>query len=230
MRAPVPAEPPASAVVAAPAAAPKVTPKPAQPSPDTITTESIDSSYYVFLARPDSAETKAIQTAEGRVSRVGRELRVRFAGGRTGVYLTEGEERGTYRYLGYLKPMRAHVINARGMSGRGAFYVVDDSTADSIKVWGKPVLSPDGTRFVLMSMSDFADYDPTLIEIWRVVNRKPEREFSIEPEEYEPSDPVWRDSTTIDFIKNKVEGPPDKPYMKTPARLSRIGGKWVIDR
>lgn len=166
--------------------------------------------------------------AEGRVSRVGRELRIRFAGGRTGVYVTEGEERGSYRYIGYLKPMRAHVINSRGMEGSGAFYVVDDSTADSIKVWGRPVLSPDGTRFVLMSMSDFAAYDPDLIEIWRVVGRKPQLEFSLEPADYQPSDPVWRNSTTIDFIKNRIGGEPDYDFIKTPARLRRTGGKWIV--
>jgi hypothetical protein len=159
---------------------------------------------------------------------VGRELRVRFANGQTGVYLTQGEERGTFRYLGYLKPMRAHVINERGMEGNGAFYVLDDSTAHSTKVWGKPVLSPDGTRFVLMSMSGFADYDSNLIEVWRVVDRKPDREFSLEPEDYEPSDPVWRDSTTIEFIQNRIVGTPDADYLKTPARLNRIGGKWVV--
>ena len=59
---------------------------------------------------------------------------------------------------------------------------------------------------MLTSMAGYgAGYDGSMIEVWRVVGRKPEVEFSYDTENsaWEASDAVWRDSVTIDFDKKR---------------------------
>jgi len=130
------------------------------------------------------------------------------------------------RYEGHLKALHSHVIHRVPYEGNGAYWILDDSTADSTLVFGLPVPSPDGTRFALTSQAGNADYDPRLLEVWRMVDRKPEREFSYEGNDvpWDPSDAVWRDSVTIDFIKNLNM----EPYTTTPGRLTRVGTEWVL--
>lgn len=169
---------------------------------------------------------------QGKVCRVGPELRIQLLGGGTAVYkddTTPGMKFAAPRYAGYLKEIHSHVVHRIPYEGDGGYWVVDDSTGDSTFVFGMPVASPDGTRFVTTSMRGEADYDPGLIEVWRMVGRKPEKEFSFDTEQepWEPSDPVWRNSVTIDFLKLTHSSPGD-PYIKTPALLTRTGSTWVL--
>ncbi|HYS68888.1 MAG TPA: hypothetical protein VEM14_01500 [Gemmatimonadaceae bacterium] len=71
------------------------------------------------------------------------------------------------------------------------------------------------------------DTDESVIEVWRMVGRKPENEFSYDTshEPWEPSDPVWVDSVTIDFTKNS-HSDPSQPYIKKPGRLKWTGTTW----
>ena len=119
------------------------------------------------------------------------------------------------------------------MEGSGIHILVDDSTGDTTAtVANPPVLSPDGTRFVVSPMDaptgPDADYDPLEIEVWRVMPGKAEREFSVDPEGYVPSNAVWRDSVTIDFIKTTFVPPDYTTVVSTPGILRRANGKWVI--
>ena len=180
----------------------------------------------------DSTERLALRTADGKVSRAGSELRIRLLDGRTAVFkedTTPGLKFAVPRYDGYLKTIRSHSIHIIQYEGAGAYLVVDDSTGDSTIVFGEPVASPDGKRFVLTSMAGEAGYNSGMIEVWRMVGRKPEKEFAVntESEPWEPSDPVWRDSVTIDFIKNSHSRAGD-PYVETPGRLTRTGTTWVL--
>jgi hypothetical protein len=60
--------------------------------------------------------------------------------------------------------------------------------------------------------------------VWRMVGRKPQKEFSIDGKDWVSSDAVWRDSVTIDFTRNTSQDA-NHPftYIKTPARLTRTG-------
>jgi hypothetical protein len=71
--------------------------------------------------------------------------------------------------------------------------------------------------------------EPGLIEVWKMVDRNPENEFSYDTENevWQPSDPVWRDSVTIEFFRNS-HSDPSEPYVKTLGRLIRTGTKWVL--
>jgi len=144
------------------------------------------------------------------------------------------------RYASYLKGIHSHVVHMVPYEGSGWYVILDDSTGDSTTVADMPIPSPDGTRFALTSMPD--EGKDGAIEVWRmeslncskllpkcVVERKPEKEFSydLENAHWLPSDAVWRDSVTIDFIKNSGDDP-DKPFIKTPGRLTRTETTWVL--
>jgi hypothetical protein len=203
------------------------------PVPPVATTSLPDSNSPVTWSDSiDAIEVAAIRATNGKVSRVGSELRIQLLDGRTAVFRDEtspGSRFGLPRYAGHLKSIHSHIVHRLPYEGSGVYVIVDDSTGDSTIVYGMPVASPDGTRFALTSMTGEAHYDAGLIEVWRMVGRKPENEFSYdtEKEPWDASDAVWRDSVTIDFIKNSGTDP-SEPYIKTPGRLIRTGTTWIL--
>jgi len=182
---------------------------------------------------PDTLEEPAIRTADGKVSRVRGDLHITLSGGRTAIYKGRGYGDMYHRYEGYLRTMRSHLIHLWGMEGSGVRLIVDDSTGDTTAMLSAPPnFSPDSTRFVVTALTapeggGDAGYDAVEIEVWRVVPRKPVREFALEPEGYVPSTAVWRDSVTIDFIKTTFVPPCCDTVVNTRARLRLTGGKWV---
>lgn len=185
----------------------------------------------IALLDLDTAEKTALLTSEGKASRLSGELHIQLL---NQARLTFKDETSPHfllpRYAGYLKTIHSHVVHGVPIEGSGYYLIVDDSTGDSTVVYSLPVPSPDGKRFVVMSMVDAgAGYDPGLIEVWRMVGRKPEKEFffATEDQPWQPSDPVWRDSITVDFMKN-VFVDFSKPYNRTPGHLVRSGTNWVF--
>jgi hypothetical protein len=179
----------------------------------------------------DAQEARAIHLVSDIVSRVGRELRIRLLNGRTAILkddTTAGLRFALPRYAGYLRAIHSHVIHQYQYEGEGIYFIVDDSTADSTIVFGMPVVSPDGRRFALTSMTGLEGGNPGLIDVWRMVGRRPEKEFSYntENEPWEPSDAVWLDSVTIGFFKNTHISPAD-PSVQAPGRLKWTGRTWV---
>jgi hypothetical protein len=180
----------------------------------------------------DTEEMAAFRTAEGRVSRAGTELRIRLLNGRTAFFkddTTAGLKFALPRYAGYLKAIHSHAIHILQYEGTGVYLAVDDSTGESTIVVGMPVPSPDGSRFALTSRQGMEGGNPGVIEVWRMVGRKPEKEFSYDTENahWEATDAVWRDSVTIDFLKNKFVSFTD-PDIQTPGRLTRTGTTWIL--
>lgn len=204
-------------------------PLPAPASAGSVTTvaSSVPSNVSDSIT---AVEAAAIRAAEGKVLRAGSELRIQLLNGRTAVFeddTTEGSQFALPRYAGYLKAIHSHVVHRIPYEGSGAYFVINDSTGDSTIVFGMPVVSPDGTRFVFTSMAGEADYDPALIEVWRMVAGRPEKEFSYDSgvdDPWDPSDAVWRDSITIDFVKNSRLA----PYPTTAGRLIRTGTTWAM--
>jgi hypothetical protein len=178
-----------------------------------------------------AAEVAGIRAADGKVVRKDGELRIQLLNGQSAIFQDDtalGETYTVYRYAGYLKSIHSHVVHRLPYEGSGLYIVLDDSTGDSTTVAGMPVPSPDGTRFALTSASGEADYDQSLIEVWRFNRRSPENEFSYDAgnDSWDPIDAVWKDSVTIDFTKrSRLES---EHYAKTPARLIRKGTEWTI--
>ena len=200
---------------------------------DTVRCASADSTTKPRgISIIDSEEASAVLTSHGKAARACGELRIRLLNGKTALFrddTTAGMKFGLYRYVGYLPPIHSHVIHRYPYEGTGAFIIVDDSTGASRIVFGMPVASPDGKRFVLTSMEDEAGYDPGMIEIWRIVDRRPEKEFSYNTDgsPWQASDPVWVDSSTVDFIKNTYTSM-SEPDIESPGRIVRSGPTWSL--
>jgi hypothetical protein len=182
----------------------------------------------------DAVEHDGIAASGGRVFRAiygdaeYSELRINLLSGRTAVFKPDSTT-ATYRYAGYLKAIHSYIVHRVPAEDPGDYLVVDDSTGDTTRVWAVPVPSPDGKRFVLTSLNEDSESDIGNISIWRMVGRKPEKEFSIDKENWDSSNAVWRDSVTIDFTKNTSQDQ-NHPftYIKTPARLTRRGTTSVL--
>ncbi len=214
-------------------------PNPPAPAPATVsiahdsTSPAIasDSSKKPAALDVDTLEASAIRPVSDIVSRVGGELRIRLRDGRVAILkddTTEGLRFALPRYVAYLRAIHSHVVHQIQYEGDGIYLVVDDSTGDSTVVYGMPVVSPDGQRFVTTSIEGMEGGNPGEIDIWRMVEGKPEEEFtySTEHESWDASDPTWRDSVTIDFIENSSD--PSKPTVKTTGRLTRTGTTWAL--
>ena len=213
-------------------------PVPTPPLPPTATTALPDTTP--LTTSPDSIEATelaGIRGAEGRVSRASGELHIQLLNGHTAIFkddttlggdTVELEHFSLPRYAGYLKAIHSHVIHEIPYEGNGGYLIVDDSTGDSTAVAGMPVLSPDGTRFVTTSMAGAAEFDSGVIEIWRMVGRKPKKEFSYstEHESWGASKAVWQDSVTIGFIK-KLDRDARESYVGR-GLLTRSGTTWVL--
>ena len=202
-------------------------------APDTNPAANIpDSTEAAEPVDIDTLEAAAIHPVSDIVSRAGTELRIRLLDGRTAILkddTTAGMAFAIPRYAGYLKAIHSHVIHQYQYEGEGIYWILDDSTGDSTIVYGMPVVSPDGNRFAFTSMEGMEGGNPGLIEIWRMVGRKPEKEFSLDTENqpWAASDAVWRDSAAIDFFKNTYRLGPDRP-VHTLGRLTRTGTTWVL--
>jgi hypothetical protein len=195
----------------------------AKSGPDSSTPMNWSDSLHAF-------EVAAIAASAGSVSRANYwELRIKLLNGRTLVLKTDSTTKMSYRYAGYLRQIHSHVVHRVPYEDSGNYLVVDDSTGDSTTVWGMPVPSPDGTRFVLTSIDEDEYSDVGSISVWRMVGRKPQREFVINDGSWRSSNAVWRDSLSIDFMRN-TNPDPSNPfrYIKTRARLTRSGTTSVL--
>ena len=61
-----------------------------------------------------------------------------------------------------------------------------------------------------------------------LVRVEPAMEFSLAPEDWGPSDPVWLDDSTIEFRKNVPTEDDPNSYRVERARLIREGGTWRL--
>jgi hypothetical protein len=202
------------------------------PPPPTVTASSTaladNSPAMSWSDSLEAIEAAGIRAADGKDSRIGPELRIRLRNGTTAVF-TNDTTPGHYRaprFAGYLKELHSYIVHVVPYEGSGNYYIVDESTGDSTVVWGMPVPSPDGSRFALTSQSGEADDAKSVIEVWRMVGGKPESEFSYDSGEdsWDPSNALWRDSLTIDFIKNSRS----PPYSTSGGRLVRSGTTWAF--
>ena len=175
------------------------------------------------------SERIALQGSTSTVSRDGYDLRILIGDGRSIVLhddTTSGLPFVLHRYTGHVNAIRSYLIELLRYEG-GSYLLVDDSTGASTRIPGPPIVSPDSIRFATLSWDVGADYDPNLIEIWRIEQRKPKREFSHESETWGPSDAVWQDSANVEFVENSGDSPIG-PFRRVRARLSRQGFTWTL--
>ena len=194
----------------------------------------------------DSTETSAMKCSAGAVSRFGDTLQIRLSG--AGVrkrvdHPQDGENSLGFRYAGRIG----------GSSGGPGFHVVDGYgqekhwvelinvlTGDSLVIAVRPIISPDGARFVMGDMSGLGTCaSPAVIQVWRITGDAPVREFHIESsgcshnQGWGPSNAQWLSGDSISFLRNT--SPRDSTRRRnmdwdtTRVTLVHRAGGWMIE-
>lgn len=193
----------------------------------------------------DSSETSAMQCATGFVDRFGDTLQIRLAGAgvRKRVNTRSDQQFAAYRYAGRIGgssggPM-FHVLEGR----RPDFTwveLINALSGDSLILAARPLISPDGARFVVDDMGGFETCEAqTVLQVWRITGDSPVRELDLQPFHcanalgWGPSDVQWRSADTISFLRNTV--PRDslrqakKDWDTVRTMLIHTADGWVLE-
>jgi hypothetical protein len=165
----------------------------------------------------DTTETAAMKCAEGAASRIDDTLQILLSSGRVLRRVDrpqEDENYLRYRYAGRIG----------GSSGFPAFHLLDGRayeamwvemintlTGDSLDVMARPVISPDGARFIVHWMGTLETCEhESILQVWRITADKPVREIDVKPfrcgtgEAWSPSAVEWRSRDSISFLRVAV--------------------------
>lgn len=171
----------------------------------------------------DTTEAGALRCGMGRVARRGDTLAISLL---EGAALARADRRGDddgqgfeqYRYMGRLRGANGgpdfHLLDAQGYE-YAAVELVNVRNGDSIRVPGFPVPSPDGARFAAAPLGrDDCESDGTL-EIWRLGDERPVREWSIVPDDctdagWYPTELAWRARDTLDVGRATIPADPGR--------------------
>jgi hypothetical protein len=189
----------------------------------------------------DTSETVALRCAEGRVSRRGDSLV--FTTSRTSRVnnLADGEAFQSFRYYGRLRtsgPAALHVIDVQGYES-GVVELISDITGEWLIVPGYPVISPERTRFAAAAASYETCEGTVQLDVWRVTDGLPVREFTIAPFDctwdtgWWPGELVWRSPDTLSFPRISLPADTTRRQRRqldtAPAILVRRAGAWSLD-
>lgn len=109
------------------------------------------------------------------------------------------ESYAKYFLVNRLRPAHDYFYLIRAFKYEGSSYVlVNKNTGQTINLYGIPIFSPDGKRFVDLSLDLDAGYHPNLIGIYKLEDNK----YTIEWKHiYQgmkgPADPVWLNNSAI---------------------------------
>jgi hypothetical protein len=165
----------------------------------------------------DSTESSAMKCAAGSVVRFVDTLQIRLAGAGVKKRIDRTQEEGgfrQYRYAGHIGGSSGgpgfHVLDARAHD-RAWVELINELTGDSLVVAARPVISPDGARFLVSATGIVETCDVGMVlQIWRITGDAPVREFNVEPfncgvnEGWGPSRVEWRSRDSISFLRNTV--------------------------
>jgi hypothetical protein len=123
--------------------------------------------------------------------------------------------------LGYF-----YLIRVFGYESRG-YILVDKKTGQTIDLYGMPIFSPDGKKFVSVSLDLEAGYIPNLIRIYELVDDKFAKEWEYVYQGMKgPANPVWLDNSAIVFFEVTYEKVPTEANLKKKPFII----EWVNDR
>ena len=122
------------------------------------------------VARQRSAEEQAsITRSSGKVVRRGTTLELRSRDRLVVLRddCTNGEAYARYTFSSFLSESGYYLISITGWEGSGSF-LISDRTGERTNIEGSPVFSPDGKRFITLSMDLEAGENDNAIQIWRI--------------------------------------------------------------
>jgi hypothetical protein len=154
----------------------------------------------------DDREARVIARLGDRARRMENGLLLKLdSGGDVVLRDIEGDEDlARYRLAGWNERLHAYEVAVAYYEG-GTNLLVDARTGRQTKIWGMPVVSPDGRRFVALSMDLEAAYDPNGIQVWRSGGDSLEVEWQAELA-WGPSDPRWLNDSTFSVRAHPAPG------------------------
>jgi hypothetical protein len=159
-----------------------------------------------FRACAARTEAAVLAASGGRVTRRGDTLRIRTD--RDGPVTlvsdtTEGDPFVLFHYEGYLDEVRQHLVAAWFYEG-GGYLLVDGGRGSVVHLAGRPVLSPRRTRFAVASVDLWAQYDPNLLQLWRLGDEGPVLELGLDGgDTWGASGPAWLSETELEFTRHE---------------------------
>ncbi len=183
---------------------------------------------------PDEARENMLLKHIDGAAREGQRLKLRTGAG----WLTfedrisSGEGHTRYFLAGLIHAPDPHyLVLFIGYETRG-YRLVGKNTGQTVDLYGIPEFSPDGRRFVEVSLDLEAGHLPNLIRI----HRRTGESYSVEWKHgFEgikgPAHPVWLDDSAIVFFEVTFEREPSAPDLKKqPFVIELENGTWKSPR
>lgn len=200
------------------------------------TTPRVSSAYCT-----SDDETDALACAQGSAFRHGDSLGIQLASGKTLVRVEtpdEGTSLAHFTYRGAIhSTVMFHVIDEQ-LYELTSTYLINARSGSQTAIIGDPVVDAGGTRLAAAAISLSSCEGKDGLEIWRLTDSVPAREFSVEPFDcrdekgWAPSDLAWRSADTLAFVANLA--PADSVARdagtrdRRPALVVREGHAWHL--
>ena len=186
-------------------------------------------------------ETEALACARGSAFRHGDSLAIQLASGQTLVRVDAPDEGTSFAHYTYRGAIRSkamfHVVDEQ-LYELTSTYLIDARSGGRTAIIGDPVVDAGGTRLAAAAMSLSSCEGKDGLELWRLTDSIPAREFSVEPFDcrdekgWAPSDLAWRSADTLAFVANLA--PADSVARdagtrdRRPALVVRNGRAWHL--
>jgi hypothetical protein len=187
------------------------------------------------LSIPDAVVEEHLLEQVTGVTREGDTLRLETDVG-TVTFVTRvnvGEGSARYYLAGHLRQARDdfYLVRVFGHEGRG-YRLVSKKTGQTVNLYGIPTFSPDGNRFVDVSLDLDAGYHPNLIVIYKFEDNEWVMEWRhIYEGRKGPADPVWLNNSAIVFFEVTFNDVPTVPnFKKRPFTIERENNTWNTPR
>ena len=127
---------------------------------------------------------------------------------------------------GYFYLIRINKYESKG------YVLVNKNTGQTIDLYGMPIISPDGKRFVDVSLDLEAGYIPNLIRIYKLESNKYAMEWEhIYQGVKGPANPVWLNNSAVVFFEVTFDKVPTVSNLKKrPFIIECENNKWNIPR
>lgn len=184
---------------------------------------------YVFGALTCSTpeEIKTIKTADGRARRDMHRLLLTCDDG-TVVTIedkpVDGENFLKNTFAGYLHNKAFFIVEQIGYEWGNPLLI---STRDGrqLEIDAEPIFSPDGKRFVTVSMDLDAGFDPNRIKVFDIIDGMGVQTFVSEPEDWGPLSAEWLSNEKIKIRRRSQECSESECTLDFSAQT----GKWQLN-
>ncbi|KAF1079494.1 MAG: hypothetical protein GQF41_4246 [Candidatus Rifleibacterium amylolyticum] len=163
---------------------------------------------FAALLGSNPREIELIKSSDGKVRREMHRLWLKTDDGKEVEFVdnpVSDKEYLNFTYYGTLPGNQFHVVMQSGWEWC-TYLLVACSDGRQQQVDAVPVVSPDAARFVTANFDLEAGYGHNRLQIFRYENGMGVLEWSEEPTEWGPENPVWESDTRIKFNKKVLSG------------------------